>query len=58
MPVLAKQTVKRTTLKKNSQILKSDFSSATIGEFGITGSGAGGADPIGNAIGGQRIMVP
>ena len=58
MPVLAKQAVERAALKKNRQILKTGFSPATIGELRITGTGSAGADPVGNTIDLQRIMIP
>jgi hypothetical protein len=58
MPILAKQAVKGAGLEKNRQILKTGFSPAAIGIFGITGTGSAGADPIGNTIRREEIVIP
>ena len=58
MIILAKQTIEGAGLKKNRQILKPGLGPAALGIFGITGTGSARADPIGNAIRRQKIMVP
>ena len=45
-------------MEKNRQILKTGFSPAAIGIFGITGTGSAGADPIGNTIRREEIVIP
>ena len=58
MPVLAIQAVIGTGLEKYGQILVSGFSSRAMGIGRVAGRRTTRADPIGNAVGGQGIMVP
>lgn len=58
LPVLAEQAIERAGLIKYGQILKTIFRPIPIGEIRVAGPGPAGADPIGNAIGGQGIVIP
>jgi hypothetical protein len=58
MPVLAIEAVKRAGMGKNREVLITVFRTFHIGIFRITASGSARADPITNAIGGQRIVIP
>jgi len=58
MPVLAKEAIKGAGLIENSQVVIAELRTIAIGELGISGAGAYRTDPIGNTIGGQRVMIP
>ncbi len=58
VPVLTEKAIKSTGLVEHSQILISVLGSFGVGELRIARFSPAGADPVGNTIGGQRIIVP
>lgn len=58
LPVLAEKAVKSTGLVEHSQIIISVLGSFGVGELRIARFSPAGADPVGNTIGRQRIIVP
>ena len=58
VPVLAKEAIEGAGLIENSEVVISELRTTAIGELGISGTGASRTDPIGNTIGGQRVMIP
>jgi len=57
MPVLAKKTVKVATLIENGEVLVAEFRTISVSEARIAYSCATGADPVGNTVGRERIVV-
>jgi hypothetical protein len=58
VPVLAKEAIKGAGLIENSEVVIAELRTIAIGQPGISGAGASRTDPIGDAIGGQRVMIP
>jgi len=58
MPVLTEQTVEGASLIEHRQVLVTIFRSRGIGKIRVTTSAASGTDPVGDAIGRERIIVP
>jgi len=55
---LAKETIERAGLIEDGQVLIAIFRSIPIGEIGVTDPSPAGADPIGDAVGGQWVVIP
>jgi hypothetical protein len=58
VPILAKEAIKRAGVVKNSQVFVAVFGSLSISKMGVAGPGPPGADPIGDAVSGQGIIIP
>jgi len=58
MPVLTEQTVEGASLIEHRQVLVTIFRSRGIGKIWVTTSAASGTDPVGDAIGGEGIIIP
>lgn len=58
MPILTEETIEGACLIKNGQVLIAVFRPIPIGELRIPYPRSSRANPIGDAIGGQRIVVP
>jgi len=58
VPVLTEETIEGACLIKNGQVLIAVFRPIPIGEPGITYPRSSRTNPIGDAIGGQRVVVP
>jgi len=56
-PVLAIEAVEVAGFEENGQIIETDFRTAIVGEEGITCACAACADPVGNAVCRERIVV-
>lgn len=58
MPVLTEKAVERTGVVEDCQILVTIFGTWTIGKIWVPSSCTARADPVGNAVGGEWVMVP
>jgi hypothetical protein len=58
VPILAEEAIEGTGLVKNCQVLVAIFRSLSIGKIRITHPCSPGADPIGDAVGGQGVIIP
>lgn len=58
MPILTEEAIEGACLIKNGQVLIAVFRPVPIGEPGITRPRSSRANPIGDAIGGQGVVVP
>ena len=58
VPVLTEEAIEGAGLIEDGQVLISIFRPLPVGESGIAGPRSPGADPVGNAIGGQGVVVP
>ena len=58
MPVLAEQAVESAAVVKDSQIAVPILRTVDVRILGIPRSGAARADPVGDAVGGEGIMIP
>jgi len=58
VPILAEEAIEGTGLVENSQVFVAIFRSLSISKIGITCPHSPGADPIGYAVGGQRVIIP
>jgi hypothetical protein len=58
VPILAEEAIEGTGLVENSQVLVAIFRSLSISKIGVTCPYPPGADPIGYAVGGQRVIIP
>jgi hypothetical protein len=57
VPILTEQAIEGTCLEKHSQILIAPLDSPGVGILRVTALRPGGADPIGDAICGQRVII-
>jgi hypothetical protein len=57
-PVLTEKTVKRTSVIEYSKILQSIFWTRGVGKSRMSGTGPARADPIGDTVGWQPIIIP
>ena len=58
MPVLTEQAIEGTSLIENRQVLVTIFRSRGVREIRMSTSAASGTDPVGDAIGGEGIIIP
>lgn len=58
MPVLTVSAVKGAGIIEDGQVLIAIFGSSPVGIARITGPTSPRADPIGNAVSGQRVVIP
>ena len=56
-PVLAIETVEVAGLEENGQVVEPHFRTVIVGEAGISGTRTSRANPVSNAVRGERIMV-
>ena len=54
---MAIKAVEVAGFKENGQVVETHFRAAIMGEPGISRAGASRADPVGNAVGRERIVV-
>ena len=58
VPVLAIETIEGAGVEKDGKVLIASFRACAMGILGEPGPGPAGADPVGHAVGRQRIVVP
>jgi hypothetical protein len=58
MPVLAEKAVEGATMIEDGQVFVAIFRPRAVGKFRISDPGASWTYPIGNAVGGKRVIVP
>jgi hypothetical protein len=58
VPILAEEAVEGAGLIKDGQVFIAIFGPITVGELGIACPCSPGANPIGDAIGGQGVIIP
>jgi len=58
VPVLAEETVKRTSLIEDSQIFVAVFGAPRVGKLRVASASSARTDPISHTIGGQSIVIP
>jgi len=58
VPILAEEAIEGTGLVENSQVFVAVLGSLSISKMGVAGPRPPGADPIGDAVGGQGIIIP
>ncbi len=58
MPVLAEKAVEAAASVENSEVGIAGFCASLIGVFWIACAGASWAEPPGDAVGGQWVVVP
>ena len=56
-PVLAIEAIEVAGFKENGQIVETHFRTAIVGEAGMARARAAGADPVGNTVRRQGIIV-
>ncbi|GAF95795.1 unnamed protein product, partial [marine sediment metagenome] len=57
-PILAEKAIQRAGLIEDSQVIVALFRPLGVGEIRIAGGAGGRADPVGHAVGRQRIVIP
>jgi hypothetical protein len=58
VPVLAKETIEGAGVEKNGKVFIASLRACAMGVLGEAGPGSAGANPVGHAVGRQRIVVP
>ena len=58
VPVLAEEAVERTRLVEHGQVVEAALGALGVGELRITRCARRRADPVGDAVGRQRIVIP